>query len=131
MLPSKQIKRIILELLSDGKEHTIQEIREHLSQNNIQLEKSSTLLRNVMYTLKKENQCLLNPTRGTYQLLLCENNCQTNHSDFECAIIEIEKAIHDCKNFNWYSCSNSELEIARSKVKTLLKLSNTISTELQ
>lgn len=131
MLSSKQIKRIILELLSDGKEHTTQEIREHLSRNNIQLEKSSTLLRNVMYTLKKENQSLLNPTRGTYQLLLRENNCQTNCSDLEHAIIEIEKAIHDCKNFNWYTCSNTELEIARTKVKTLLKLSSTISTELR
>ena len=31
---------------------------------------------------------------------------------------------------NWYSCSNEELEIARTKVNTLLRLADTITAEL-
>jgi len=39
--------------------------------------------------------------------------------------------LQEYKRFNWYSCSEEELEIARTKVKALLKLANTITMELK
>ena len=131
MTLSKQIKHILLDLFSDGKEHTVPEIKNHLIANNIHLDKSSTLLRNIMYTLKKETPNLINPIRGTYQLLLAKSNSYDNRTNLDIAIKEIENAVYDCKNFSWYSCSDTDLELARSKVKKLLTLSNTISTMLK
>ena len=54
-----------------------------------------------------------------------------NYSELNNAIKTIEKTLQEYKRFNWYSCSEEELEIARTKVKTLLKLANTITMELK
>ncbi len=131
MKTGKQIKNIVLDVLSDGKEHTMTEIRDVVLSHNIKLDDKSTLLRNIMYHLKKENANFLNPTRGIYQLLPAEKVYNDYYSELNSAIKTVEKTLQEYKRFNWYSCSEEELEIARTKVKTLLKLANTITMELK
>lgn len=130
MTQSKQIKQIILDLLSDYKEHTTQEFNDVLATNGIQLDSTSSLLRNVMFNLKKENPYLTNPCRGVYQLKSSEKTTANNTSTLETSVLEIKKAISRYKSFNWYSCSDTELEDARAQVRTLLTLANTITKEL-
>ncbi len=130
MTQSKRIKQLILNLLSDYKEHTTMEFKEVLATNGIQLISSSSLLRNVMFNLKKEFPNLENPRRGVYQLKNSEKATENNYSTLDTSVLEIKKAINKYKSFNWYSCSDAELESARTQVKTLLVLANTITKEL-
>lgn len=131
MSTGKQIKQITLNILSDGQEHSIQEIRNYVLSQDIVLDKTSTLLRNILHNLKKEYSNLISPSRGVYRLLLENETTDDNYSELNIAIKTIEKTLQEYKRFNWYSCSEEELEIARSKVKTLLKLANTITMELK
>lgn len=130
MSTGKQIKTIILDILSDGKEHSIQEIRDFVLSQDIVLDKTSTLLRNILHNLKKEYPNLLNPSRGVYRLLLTEDSKTDDYDKLNRSIATIEQVLQDCHNFNWYSCSDRELEVARTKVKLLLRLANTITSKL-
>lgn len=130
MILGKQVKLLILDILSDGKEHTIQEIKDYILSQNIVLEQTSTLIRNILHNLKKEYPNLLNPSRGVYRLLLEENSKTDYYVELNHSIATIEQTLQECQNFNWYSCSDEELEVARTKVKLLLKLANTITLKL-
>ena len=130
MTQSKQIRQIIQNLLSDYKEHTTKEFNDVLAANGIQLDSSSSLLRNVMFNLKKEFPNLTNARRGVYQLKNSEKTTASNTSTLDASVLEIKKAISKYKSFNWYSCSDAELEAARAQVRTLLALANTITKEL-
>ena len=130
MSTDKQIRPIILDILSDGKEHSIQEIKDYVLSQDIVLDKTSTLLRNILHNLKKEYPNLLNPSRGVYRLLLTEDSKTDDYDELNRSIATIEQTLQDCQNFNWYSCSDRELEVARTKVKLLLRLANTITSKL-
>lgn len=129
MKKGAQIRKHILEFLADGKEHTTCEIKEYILSKNIKLEKSSTLIRNVLYNLKHENPSLVNVGRGKYKLLI-QDNCMENNSELENAIYIIEKNLDEYKNFNWITCDDLQLNIARSRTQMLIKLANTIQTEM-
>ena len=131
MSTGKQIKKIILEILSDGKEHSIQEIKDHVLSRNIVLDQTSTLIRNILHNLKKEYPNLLNPSRGVYRLLLAENAKPDYYVELNHSIATIEQTLQECQNFNWYSCSDEVLEVARTKVKLLLRLANAITSKLK
>lgn len=130
MSTDKQIRPIILDILSDGKEHSIQEIKDYVLSQDIVLDKTSTLLRNILHNLKKEYPNLLNPSRGVYRLLLTKDSKTDDYDELNRSIATIEQTLQDCQNFNWYSCSDRELEVARTKVKLLLRLANTITSKL-
>ena len=83
-----------------------------------------------MFNLKKEFSNLENPCRGVYQLKNSENAATTNTTTFDASVLEIKKALNRYKSFNWYSCSDAELEATRAQVRTLLALANAITKEL-
>ena len=61
MTTGKQVKTLVIEILSDGQKHSLQQIREHLlAQGNI-LDQKPTLIRKILFTTKKENPNLINP----------------------------------------------------------------------
>lgn len=130
MTIGKQVKTIILDILSDGKEHSIQEIKNNILSHNIVLDHTSTLIRNILHNLKKEYPNLLNPSRGVYRLILAENSKIDYYTELNHSIATVEQSLQECQNFNWYSCSDEELEVARTKVKLLLRLANTIIAKL-
>lgn len=55
---------------------------------------------------------------------------KSHNLTLDASVLEIKKAISRYKSFNWYSCSDTELEAARAQVRTLLALANTITKEL-
>lgn len=130
MSTGKQVKTLVIEFLSDGQEHSMQEIREHLLAQGIVLDKKSTLLRNVLFTTKKENPNLINSSRGVYRLLSTATGKVDAYTELNHSITSIEHTLQECLSFNWYSCSDNDLEVARTKVKLLLRLANTITTKL-
>ena len=130
MTVGKQIKAIILKLLSDGNTHSMQEIKDYVLSQNIILDKTSTLIRNILHNLKKEYPNLTNPSRGVYRLLLDENTQNDHYAELNNSIATIEQTLLECQTFNWYSCSDEELKVARTKVKMLLRLANAITSKL-
>lgn len=68
--------------------------------------------------------------RGIYRLILTEDSRTDDYAELNRSIATIETTLQECQSFNWYSCSDKELEIARIKVKLLLRLANTITSKL-
>lgn len=130
MKKGSQVKKCILVLLSDGKEHTTSEIREYISTQNIYLEKSSTLIRNVLYNLKHENSNIINTDRGVYKLQINKDSVEPSDSDLNNAIKVIEKNLQEYKHFNWITCSDLQLDVARSKAQKLINLAHKINCEI-
>lgn len=60
------IKEKIIECMKDGKARKVEEINIYLEEHGIKIEKSSTALRNALFNLKQENNCLVNIKRGVY-----------------------------------------------------------------
>lgn len=130
MNKSRQVKKHILDLLSDGKEHSTAEIKDYILSKNIKLEKNSTLIRNALYNLKHENPSLSNINRGKYKLISNSPTLHNDYSELKNAIAVIEKNLQEYKHFNWISCNDLELEIARSKTQMLINLSSKIKLEM-
>lgn len=126
MTKGNMIKKCILELLADGKEHTTVEIREYLDKQNVVIEKNSTLIRNIIHNMKGENPNFVNVGRGVYQLRFSEDN----NLDLENAINVIEKSLREYKRFDWITCDDSQLNIARTKAQRLIKLADKIKSEM-
>ena len=65
---SNEIKNLIIVFLSDGKLRHVNEIKKFLKENGIDVYDNSSIFRNALFNLKKENPLLTNPKRGFYQL---------------------------------------------------------------
>lgn len=65
---SNEIKNLIIVFLSDGKLRHVNEIKKFLKENGIDVYDNSSIFRNALFNLKKENPLLNNPKRGFYQL---------------------------------------------------------------
>ena len=124
------IKKYILELVSDGKEHSTTEIRDYILSKNIKLEQSSTIIRNVLFKLKQENPNLTNGSRGKYLLQLDSISLADNSSELQSAIYVIEKHLQEYKNFNWITCNDSQLNLARANAQRLITLASKINSAI-
>ena len=130
MNKSKLIKKHVLELLSDGKERSTTEIKNYILSKNIKLEKSSTIVRNVLYKLKQENPNITNSDRGKYQLKLNTPSIADDSSELNDAIRVIEKNLQEYKTFNWITCNDDQLNLARINAQRLISLANKINSEI-
>lgn len=63
-----QIKTVVLELLSDGMEHTTNEIRNRINEEGIELDKKSSTLRTAIYQLRNNGTNIYSKDRGIYQI---------------------------------------------------------------
>lgn len=62
------VKNIILELLSDGMEHTSDEMRSRINEEGIELDKKCSTLRTAIYQLRNSGNEIYSRDRGIYQL---------------------------------------------------------------
>lgn len=69
-----KVKSIVLTLLSDGKEHTSDEIRSIISKEGLELDKKSSTLRTAIYQLRISGVEIYSPDRGIYQIKEKENS---------------------------------------------------------
>lgn len=129
MKKGKIVKDYVLELLSDGTEHSTVEIKEYMIERGVKIEDTSTLLRNILFSLKKNNPNIINTARGVYKLQQDdEENC---YIELRRAISVIEQELLKLKKFNWVTCNDVQLKVARTKAQMLINLSNDINKELE
>lgn len=63
-----RVKELILEVLSDGNEHTSEEIREYILQNGVEVETKSSVIRTAIYQLRGSGKEIISRERGVYQV---------------------------------------------------------------
>lgn len=63
-----QVKNIILEILSDGMEHTSDEMRSRINKEGIELDKKCSTLRTAIYQLRNNGTEIYSRDRGIYQI---------------------------------------------------------------
>ncbi len=128
MKKSKIVKDYILDLLSDGKEHSTVEIKDYILSRGLKIEESSTLIRNVLFKLKNDDCIIINTSRGMYRLKQdAEESC---YVELKRSISVIEQELLQLKKFNWLTCNDVQLNVARTKAQMLINLSSVINKEL-
>ena len=63
-----QVKNIVLEILSDGLEHTSDEMRSCIKEKGVDLEEKSGTLRTAIYQLRNNGTEIYSRDRGVYQI---------------------------------------------------------------
>lgn len=63
-----QVKNIVLEVLSDGMEHTSDEMRNRINEEEIELDKNCSTLRTAIYQLRNNGTEIYSRDRGIYQI---------------------------------------------------------------
>lgn len=134
----RELKKILLESLSDGNWHTTDELQEKGEEFGISFESGRGPIYNIMHQLKKDGEVEANGV-GQYKLnfshgvkeeqkLNQESYCMLNDELME-SIKKIETLILKYRKFNWVNCSEKELQEARFVVNRLIKLSEKIQNE--
>lgn len=125
----QQAKNIILNLLNDGKVHTAEEIHSLALECSIISPSNTSAIRNAIYQLKQEYPGTFNcPSKGHYKLETPEQfSTKTGNTNlFNISLIHINNRIKELEHFNWGTCPDNELTIARSQIAELLKLADNI-----
>lgn len=132
MSQMSQIRKIILDTLADGNEHTLRELSQIAQDHSIDLPPNSTTLRTCLYNEKRKNPQIITVSRGTYKLLAKEpETVQSPPDAFEKAVGILENELQELNSFNWITCSDEELANARNHVSSLENLNKKILSFLK
>lgn len=63
-----EVKKIILDFLSDGKEHSSEELRCYIIEKGMEIDKKSSILRTAIYQLRSTGTDIYSRDRGIYQI---------------------------------------------------------------
>lgn len=127
MSKSKEIKKIIMEILKDGEVHTAEEIRMACLERGIIGSEEANIVRGAVFSLKKENENFVAVEKGRYKLEKEKDLEKCIEKDeFEEVIKYLRKKINMFKNFNWITCTDEELEVSRKQIMLLRDLSDEI-----
>lgn len=136
----REVRNIIMEVLSDREWHKIDELQKKCEVMGIGFEGGRGPIYNAVHQLKKKGKIEANGN-GAYRI--CEKNVNDKEEnettqegfykyDDELAesIKNIEKHLEKYKNFNWINCREDELQEARFYANKLIKLSEKIRNEI-
>ncbi len=129
MTKGAAIRKIIYDVLADGEIHSATEIKNKAIESGIMIDEKSTSLRNAIYHIKREDTNFKTVDRGMY--VLTSNTSEESVICFEEALRIIEIEITKLRNFNWLTCSEQELNVARNKVRELKKMQSAIHNLLK
>lgn len=122
-----EITKVIREVMMDGKEHSLSEIKAKLAERNIKIKKGSSALRSTIYKMKQRGEIVtLEP--GIYRLeqsrlaILAEQR-SFSAQELQQILTLLKSTMQTLKNFNWMQCSDVELKEAREKATLLEKMS--------
>lgn len=77
------VKKIVIESLEDGKEHTSEEIKSNIQNAGIELDSKSSVLRTAIYQLRASGMEIYSRDRGIYQVKKKEKQkSNSSFSDF-------------------------------------------------
>lgn len=120
MSKSSLIKEIILDTLKDGEIHTTKEIRDICSKQGIIDDPKASIIRAVLPSLKKEYPNFITLSRGKYKMLTGSSSSNVENSyKLSESIAYIEKKAEELKAFNWITCTDDELHVARQQVSII------------
>lgn len=135
----REVREVIIKILSDKQWHVIDEIQSKCEGEGINLAGNRGPIYNVMHQLKKKGKIEANgmgeyrvwnqDTEGAEKRKLEFSNKQKNKL-IE-SIENIEMYLVKYKNFDWIHCSDEELQYARSNVTRLLDLAQKIEKEFK
>lgn len=128
MTMNKKVQNLICKLLSDKNIHTIKEIREAAYKQGILQpgKKDNTIIRNALYLLKKKGAIVNGVNRGEYKLAENFDEVADEKKKYKCAANLLMQRTTELKNFDWFDCTDDELEEAREDVKFLRNVATTI-----
>ena len=130
----REVREVIINILSDKQWHGIDEIQSKCEGEGINLEGNRGPIYNVMHQLKKKGKIEANGM-GEYRVWNQDIGCiekrkteLTNKQKNQLieSIENIEIYLVKYKNFDWINCSDEELQYARSNVTRLLDLAQKI-----
>lgn len=128
------IKRIIIEYISDGKIHTKKEIEEILLSRNLIKDRNSTEVRNALYLLKSKGM-IESAGLGKYKICISnqEDSTTNNTGIFEFEedelreiIDKLKKEVHTLAVIDYKRCSDKICNEARNKVSMFDELDKCI-----
>lgn len=135
----KEVREVIVNVLSDEQWHGVEEIQSTCEEEGIKLEGDRGPVYNVVHQLKKKGKIeangmgeyrICNQSVGTVKVGVVEHsNKQKNQ--LEVSIDNIEMYVDKYKKFNWINCSDEELQDARSNVTRLLDLAKKVEKEFK
>lgn len=134
----RELKKIIIESLSDGNWHTTDELQKKSEECGISFESGRGPIYNIMHQLKKDGEVEADGA-GQYKLNIWpqiveeQKNNQGGYYRVKDESMEyikkIETLILKYRKFDWINCSEKELQEARYTVNRLVKLSEKIQDE--
>ena len=135
-----EIRKVIMNVLSDQQWHKLDELQIECEEAGITFEGGRGPVYNVTHQLKKKGKIEGNGM-GEYKMHVQSKECCENEDvagtskNQETQLIEsiktIETYVMIYKNFDWINCSEAELNEARSNVTRLLDLAQTIEKEFK
>lgn len=138
MSKSGSIKSLIMELLNDGKTHTVDEIRSEAYKQNLaeEGEKDVALINSAIFLLRKKN-LITCESRGNYRLQTSEEKSAAENTakpasgkkraKYSEEANSLLQRAEELKNFDWLNCTSNELEKARKDAALLKDLSVKLS----
>lgn len=130
MSTTSEVRGIIINLLADGEQHTLEEIRIKIADNSIMLSENSGVIRSVLYILKKTG-CITSPSSGIYQIQKMQEHSEASTEALsleELRITEKRLAVNilELKNFDLLHSSDFAIKQAREKAVLLKKIQDLI-----
>ena len=139
MVKYKNIREVVIRVLSDQKWHTIDEIENMCEAEGMKFDKVRGPIYNVLHQLKKSGVIESDGT-GAYRKY-GENIVFKAKKGDKARTVKFDEELNNCikrietqliklKKFDWINCTETELQEARFSANNLIKLSEKIQSEL-
>lgn len=130
----KEVRAIVIEVLSDRKWHTTEELQRECEMKGVGLDGERGPIYNIVHQLKIK-EIIDSNGAGEYRmreekLNQTANNILEENDELENSIKVIKMSLEKYKRFNWIKCSEEELQKARMNVGIIKELSDEIQHEL-
>ncbi len=135
----KEIREVIINVVSDQQWHKLEELQSKCEEVGISFEDGRGPIYNITHQLKKKGKIEANGM-GAYRICMQNMECDERgeieiHSNQKKQLLEsienIEIYLAKYKHFNWINCSDEELQDARSNVVRLIELGQKIEKEFK
>lgn len=131
MVKYKDLRIEILEILSDGEGHTVEDIERKCLEKGFDFQNKRGPIYNVAHELKnrgiitvKENGIYRMSNKDVQEM---KQNIKGVDKDFEECIKKMERKLKEYKNFSWVNSTEEEWKEAKALGKRMIKLAEEIN----
>lgn len=135
MSKTSEIREIIRQVLSDGAEHSVEDVWAECVRQEVISSKERSIVRGALYYMKQRGEVRA-LSSGIYRMCSEEETPEPEAVQIGALTLEelkafscrMEQTCRELKQFNWILCSDAELEQAREKVLLLRRIREQIRT---